>query len=64
MSTETKAAAGRDASRIHNIGYRSYDGPRLGRAYARRSLFSQTLRAPSDWAVPPSPRCCPCCCSA
>ncbi|MFJ9982857.1 ABC transporter permease [Streptomyces globisporus] len=44
MSTETQAAAGGDASRIHNIGYRSYDGPRLGRAYARRSLFSQTLR--------------------
>ncbi|CAM5431691.1 hypothetical protein SCYAM73S_02271 [Streptomyces cyaneofuscatus] len=44
MSTETKAAAGRDTSRIHNIGYRSYDGRRLGRAYARRSLYSQTLR--------------------
>ncbi|MGW7349962.1 ABC transporter permease subunit [Streptomyces sp. NPDC054784] len=29
---------------IHNIGYRKYDGPRLGRAYARRSLFLQTLR--------------------
>jgi ABC-2 type transport system permease protein len=29
---------------IHNIGYRQYDGPRLGRAYARRSLFSQSLR--------------------
>ncbi|MGX1131740.1 ABC-2 type transport system permease protein [Streptomyces glaucescens] len=33
-----------DQSRIHNIGYRSYDGPRLGRAYARRSLYSQSLR--------------------
>ncbi|MET9253693.1 ABC transporter permease [Streptomyces sp. NPDC048182] len=33
-----------DQTRIHNIGYRSYDGPRLGRAYARRSLFSQSLR--------------------
>ncbi|MBD0745808.1 ABC transporter permease [Streptomyces sp. CBMA152] len=31
-------------TRIHNIGYRNYDGPRLGRAYARRSLFSQSLR--------------------
>ncbi|WP_405536368.1 ABC transporter permease subunit [Streptomyces sp. NBC_00075] len=31
-------------SRIHNIGYRSYDGQRLGRAYARRSLYSQSLR--------------------
>ncbi|NLU69626.1 ABC transporter permease subunit [Streptomyces sp. HNM0574] len=29
---------------IHNIGYRGYDGPRLGRAYARRSLFAQSLR--------------------
>lgn len=33
-----------EQSRIHNIGYRSYDGPRLGRSYARRSLFSQSLR--------------------
>ncbi|WP_371653740.1 MULTISPECIES: ABC transporter permease [unclassified Streptomyces] len=31
-------------TQIHNIGYRGYDGPRLGRAYARRSLFSQSLR--------------------
>ncbi|WP_404817101.1 ABC transporter permease [Streptomyces thermolineatus] len=29
---------------IHNIGYRHYDGPRLGRAYVRRSLFAQSLR--------------------
>ncbi|MDT9681849.1 ABC transporter permease subunit [Streptomyces sp. TRM76323] len=35
MSTETQ---------IHNIGYRKYDGPRLGRAYARRSLYAQSLR--------------------
>src|SRR5690606_11501190 len=27
-----------------NIGYRSYDGPRLGRSYARLSLYSQSLR--------------------
>src|SRR3954470_780130 len=44
MSTETGPAAGSGTSRIHNIGYRSYDGPRLGRAYARRSLYSQSLR--------------------
>ncbi|MGW4232436.1 ABC transporter permease [Streptomyces sp. NPDC004980] len=44
MSTETGAVTGSDTSRIHNIGYRSYDGARLGRAYARRSLFSQSLR--------------------
>ncbi|MFC4034089.1 ABC-2 transporter permease [Streptomyces polygonati] len=29
---------------IHNIGYREYDGPRLGRGYARCSLYSQSLR--------------------
>ncbi|MGW3243225.1 ABC transporter permease [Streptomyces sp. NPDC001070] len=29
---------------IHDIGYRHYDGPRLGRAYARQSLFAQSLR--------------------
>jgi ABC-2 type transport system permease protein len=29
---------------IHDIGYRTYDGPRLGRGYARLSLFSQSLR--------------------
>ncbi|MEU6392498.1 ABC transporter permease subunit [Streptomyces sp. NPDC046939] len=34
----------RSSTQIHNIGYRHYDGPRLGRAYARRSLFSQSLR--------------------
>ncbi|MFJ2828615.1 ABC transporter permease [Streptomyces sp. NPDC087263] len=33
-----------EQTRIHNIGYRNYDGPRLGRAYARRSLYSQSLR--------------------
>lgn len=33
-----------DPTRIHDIGYRSYDGERLGRGYARRSLFSQSLR--------------------
>src|SRR4051794_33876689 len=29
---------------IHDIGYRHYDGPRLGAAYIRRSLFVDTLR--------------------
>jgi ABC-2 type transport system permease protein len=29
---------------IHNIGYREYTGARLGRGYARQSLFSQSLR--------------------
>ncbi|MEU1087390.1 ABC transporter permease [Streptomyces sp. NPDC005892] len=46
MSTEIRAggALSGDASRIHDIGYRSYDGPRLGRAYARRSLYVQSLK--------------------
>jgi len=45
MATEHPVAApSGDQTRIHNIGYRTYDGPRLGRAYARRSLYSQSLR--------------------
>ncbi|MFJ3922391.1 ABC transporter permease [Streptomyces sp. NPDC090022] len=32
------------STQIHNIGYRSYEGARLGRAYARKSLYSQSLR--------------------
>ncbi|WP_445515406.1 ABC transporter permease [Streptomyces sp. NEAU-174] len=42
MPPETVAPQRADV--IHNIGYRHYEGPRLGRAYARRSLFSQSLR--------------------
>ncbi|MER5211368.1 ABC transporter permease [Streptomyces sp. NPDC002838] len=38
------AAPSGDQTRIHNIGYRNYDGPRLGRTYATRSLYSQSLR--------------------
>ncbi|GAA2133964.1 ABC transporter permease [Kitasatospora kazusensis] len=34
-----------DSGVIHNIGYRSYTGPRLGRSYATRSLYVQSLRA-------------------
>ncbi|MCK1820950.1 ABC transporter permease [Streptomyces sp. XM83C] len=45
MAVEQHLADGRDnQTRIHDIGYRNYDGPRLGRAYARRSLYSQSLR--------------------
>ncbi len=29
---------------IHDIGYRHYDGPRLGTSYVRRSLFVETMR--------------------
>ncbi|MFH8404533.1 ABC transporter permease [Streptomyces sp. NPDC018019] len=42
--TRTPATAGAAQDVIHDIGYRHFDGPRLGRAYARRSLFSQSLR--------------------
>ncbi len=31
-------------SEIHDIGYRHYDGPRLGAAYVRRSMYVDTLR--------------------
>ncbi|MBZ4323206.1 ABC transporter permease [Streptomyces huiliensis] len=42
MPPETTAASAQDV--IHNIGYRPYTGPRLGRGYARRALWSQSLR--------------------
>ncbi|MDH6128961.1 ABC transporter permease [Kitasatospora sp. GP82] len=49
MSLPPEATANRtaaaDSGVIHNIGYRSYQGPRLGRSYATRSLFVQSLRA-------------------
>ncbi|HEY3681466.1 MAG TPA: ABC transporter permease [Streptosporangiaceae bacterium] len=32
------------ATTIHDIGYRHYGGPRLGRGYAIRSLYSNSLR--------------------
>jgi ABC-2 type transport system permease protein len=41
VSTPTSQPA---QTQIHNIGYRNYDGARLGRGYARRSLYSQSLR--------------------
>ncbi|MEV6190887.1 ABC transporter permease [Streptomyces sp. NPDC051920] len=44
MAVEHPLARPGEQTRIHNIGYRNYDGPRLGRGYARRSLYSQSLR--------------------
>lgn len=32
------------AGAIHDIGYRHYDGPRLGRTAVRRALFAESLR--------------------
>ncbi|MCQ4042075.1 ABC transporter permease subunit [Streptantibioticus rubrisoli] len=40
----TAANTPADNSRIHDIGYRHYDGVRLDRSYIRRSLFVQSLR--------------------
>jgi ABC-2 type transport system permease protein len=42
MSEPTSSPA--RAGAIHDIGYRRYDGPRLGASYIRRSLFVETLR--------------------
>ena len=38
-------ADGPAASRIYDLGYRGYDGPRLGRVQATRALFWASLRA-------------------
>jgi ABC-2 type transport system permease protein len=42
-------AGAQPAGVIHDIGYRGYDGPRLGRAYAMQSLFTQSLRG--AWGI-------------
>lgn len=39
------AAAGSATGEIYDLGYRGYDGPRLGRAHAIRSLFFHSLRS-------------------
>jgi ABC-2 type transport system permease protein len=39
------AGAGPGGSAIHDIGYRGYDGRRLGRGYILRSMFVHNLRA-------------------
>ncbi|GHF30591.1 membrane protein [Kitasatospora xanthocidica] len=46
-SADTRSAdtGSADTGVIHDIGYRGYSGPRLGRGYATRSLFTQSLRA-------------------
>ncbi|HJD85765.1 ABC transporter permease [Kitasatospora aureofaciens] len=43
--TQPPDARPADTGVIHDIGYRGYTGPRLGRAHATRSLFVQSLRA-------------------
>jgi ABC-2 type transport system permease protein len=44
QSPDAPVTAPADGGVIHNIGYRRYQGPRLGRGYATRSLFEQSLR--------------------
>ena len=44
MSAPTEPVAATPAARIHNIGYRHYDGPRLGAGFIGRSLYVDTLR--------------------
>lgn len=46
MSTPAeRPGSARSADVIHDIGYRHYSGPRLGRAAATRALYVQSLRA-------------------
>ncbi len=42
MTAETGGPA--TGASLYDIGYRHYDGPRQGRAYIRRALYSQSLR--------------------
>jgi ABC-2 type transport system permease protein len=44
LAAAAGGAAPADGTRIHDIGYRHYDGTRLSRSYIRRSLFTQSLR--------------------
>ncbi|MGH3348796.1 MAG: ABC transporter permease subunit [Nocardioides sp.] len=41
---QTVGPTGGPTGAIHDIGYRHYDGPRLGASYIRRSLYLDTLR--------------------
>jgi ABC-2 type transport system permease protein len=43
-SAELAGQPGPGQGAIHDIGYRHYDGPRLGRGYLRKSLFAESLR--------------------
>ena len=49
MSANTPALAGppsaAESGSIYDIGYRKYEGPRLGRAHAIRALFLHSLRS-------------------
>ena len=44
QSPVTTGATGGPTGAIHDIGYRHYDGPRLGPSYIQRSLYIDTFR--------------------
>lgn len=45
MNGEIEVAPAAETGSIYDIGYRRYEGPRLGRAHAIRSLFLHSLRS-------------------
>jgi ABC-2 type transport system permease protein len=45
MTTQATPATPAETGSIYDLGYRRYEGPRLGRAHAVRSLFSHSLRS-------------------
>ncbi len=44
MTSEPGPAVTPSRGEIHDIGYRHYDGPRLGERYIQRSLFAESLK--------------------
>lgn len=44
MTDATGGTAARPRGEIYDLGYRNYDGPRLGRSYALRSLVALSVR--------------------
>lgn len=52
MPVSERSEQGRQTGVIHDIGYRHYDGARLGRSYLVRSLFSQSLRGAYGFGRP------------
>ncbi len=53
MSNDTTPSVNAEGSVIHDIGFRHYDGPRLGRGWAFRSLMIETLRGAYGLGRPP-----------
>jgi ABC-2 type transport system permease protein len=45
MTANSPITAGSATGSIYDLGYRGYEGPRLGRSHAIRSLFTHSLRS-------------------